>query len=127
MALTLNDYRKQAEKGGDAISARIIKDLQRESRIMDLLSFKSIGGLSVRGVRWQSLPAAAYRKVGTGYTESTGRTEEIQETISMLGGDILVDRVFEKVTDVLEDPVVTQMSMKAESVARVFNDTFGLN
>ena len=124
MALTLNDYLKQAKRGGDAISAAIIEDLIRDSQLMDQLTFKPISGLSATGTRWQSLPSVAFRKIGAGYTESTGRTEQIKETLSILGGDILADTIFEHVKDVIEDPIQTQMKLKAKAMARVFNDYF---
>lgn len=122
MPITLNDYLKQAKTKGDYISQAIIEDLVRDSETMSELSFTSISSLKAKGVRWQTLPSAAFRQVGAGYTEGTGRVEEIEETISILGGDILADRVFEHVKDTLEDPVTTQMKLKAKAVARTFND-----
>lgn len=122
MPITLNDYLKQAKREGDAISASIIEDLIRDSDLMAELSFKPISALEAYGTRWQSLPSTGFRKIGAGYNESTGRTEQIKETLSLLGGDIKADRVFEHVKNVLEDPVLTQMKMKAKSISRNFND-----
>lgn len=122
MAYTLNEYLKLAKKNGDAISATFLSDLQRHSVLMDLLSFKPISGLEAYGQRWQTLPSAAFRNVNAGYTSSEGKTEQIKETLSLLGGDITLDNVFSHVTNVIEDPVTNQIAMKAEAVGRVFND-----
>lgn len=106
------------------INKAFIADLLRYSPIMGEIPFTSIPGLQVSAIRWQTLPSAAFRAIGAGYTEGTGTTENLEETLYALGGDVKVDRLLQKATNVYEDPLVTQMKMKAKAVAFEFNRCF---
>jgi len=121
MAVTLNDWFKQAK---DPLSKGFIADLLRYSDLIGMVPIETVTNLQVRGQRWQTLPGAAFRPVGGTYTESTGTAEEITETLAILGGDVKIDRVLLKATDVIENPLVTQMKMKAKAVAFTFNHYF---
>lgn len=121
MAVTLIDYAKQSK---DPLRKAFIKDLLRYSDLMSIVPFETVPGLQVGGTRWQTLPGAAFRKIGAGYTESTGTTEEIVETLVALGGDVKVDRFLTGNANVVQDPLTTQMQMKAKTVAFKFNDAF---
>jgi len=100
-----------------------ILDLLRYSDLLGSLAFDGVDGLKINGSRWQTLPSAGFRKINGGYTESTGRTEDVQETLSLLGGDVKIDKVAGKIS-AIESPIVTQMKMKSKAVAFQFNDTF---
>jgi len=91
---------------------------------MGEIPFKSYPGLQVSALRWNTLPSAAFRAIGAGYTEGTGTTEPLEETLYALGGDVKVDRLLQKAKNVYEDPLVTQMKMKAKAVAFEFNRCF---
>lgn len=121
MAITLSDYFKQSK---DPMNKAFIADLLRYSPIMGELPFVSIPGMQVSAIRWQTLPSGAFRSIGSGYTEGTGTTENIEESLYALGGDVKVDRLLTKATNVYEDPLVTQMKMKAKAVAFEFNRAF---
>lgn len=121
MAITLSDYFKQSK---DPIHKAFIADLLRYSPIMGEIPFTSVPGMQVSAIRWQTLPSAAFRSIGSGYTEGTGTTENLEETLFALGGDVKVDRLLQKATNVYEDPLVTQMKMKAKAVAFEFNRCF---
>jgi hypothetical protein len=68
------------------------------------------------------MPSAGFRKLGGGYTESTGTVEPFTETLAILGGDFKFDRLANKGT-FYEDPLRTQQEMKTKAVAFQFNDT----
>lgn len=121
MAVTLVDYAKQSK---DPLRKGFIMDLLRFSDLLKIVPFETVDGLSVSGTRWQTLPAAAFRRIGTGYTESTGNVEDIAETLVALGGDVKIDRFLTGNGNVIEDPLTTQMRMKAKAVAFKFNDAF---
>lgn len=121
MAVTLVDYAKQSK---DPLQKGFIMDLLRYSDLLKVVPFRTVEGLQVSGQRWQTLPSAAFRKIGAGYTESTGNVEDIAETLVALGGDVKVDRFLTGNGNVIEDPLVTQMRMKAKAVAFKFNDAF---
>lgn len=121
MSVTLADYAKQSK---DPLQKGFILDLLRYSDLLKLITFETVDGLQVSGTRWQTLPSAAFRKIGAGYTEGTGTTEEVVETLVALGGDVKVDRMLTGNANVIQDPLTTQMNMKAKSVAFKFNDAF---
>lgn len=121
MAVTLNDWFKQSK---DPTAKGFIADLLRASDLMRVVPFKAVPGLQVSGQRWQTLPDVAFRKIGGGYTEGTGNVEEIQETMAIMGGDVKIDRVLKLASNVIENPLETQMKMKAQSIAFKFVDTF---
>lgn len=114
MAVTLIDYAKQSK---DPLRKGFIKDLLRYSDLLGLIPFRTVSGLQVSGTRWQTLPGAAFRKIGAGYTESTGSVEEVSETLVALGGDVKIDNFLTGNGNVIEDPLTTQMRMKAKTVA----------
>jgi hypothetical protein len=116
MASTLVDYMKLVTN--DPLKKGFIADLLRYSDLLRMVPFTSEAGLQVNGQRWQTLPASGYRKVGGGYTESTGTTEPVSETMSVLGGDIKVDKLL------AANQIAIQSRMKAKAVAFQFNDSF---
>lgn len=119
--ISLIDYAKQSK---DPLQKGFILDLLRYSDLLNVVPFETVDGLQVSGLRWQTLPAAAFRRIGNGYTESTGTTEEILETLVALGGDVKVDKFLTGNANVIEDPLSTQMRMKAKAVAFAFNNAF---
>jgi len=121
MAVTLMDYFRQSK---DPIHKAFIADLLRASQLLEQVPFVTLPGLQVSATRWLTMPSVAFRKIGAGYTEGTGKTEQIEETLYALGGDVKIDRVFTKTKNVHQDPLVTQMQMKAKAMAFQFNDSF---
>lgn len=120
MAVTLNEMLKAAKTD---YGAMVIKDLIRMSKLLTVLRFKDVSGLRVVGHRWQTLPATGKRKLGGGYTEATGTLEPVEETLSIYGGDIQIDRIFTKVQSLFMDQLALQTEMLRESIARsVHND-----
>ena len=120
MSVSLNDIAKVST---NPTQKGLILDLLRYSDLLSSLSFDTIEGLQITAKRYQTLPTAGFRQIGGGYTESTGRTEDVPETLALLGGDVKIDKVADKVATV-ESPIVTNMKMKAKAVAFTFNDTF---
>lgn len=121
MAVTLTDYFRQAKS---AEHKGFIADLLRYSPIMGELPFVGTPGLQVSGIRWLTLPSVAFRALNTGYTEGTGRTENVKETLAVLGGDVKIDRILTIAKNVYEDPLTTQLKMKSKALAFAFNDYF---
>lgn len=121
MAVTLNDIAKASKEPSQKA---FILDVLRYSDLMAAIPFQKVDGLKVTDTRWQTMPSAGFRKLNSGYTESTGTTEDVQETLALLGGDVKIDKVGEKIAAKKEKPLVTQMKMKAKAVAFTFNDYF---
>lgn len=121
MTITLADYFKNA-KGPE--HKAFIADLLRFSDLIGVVPFETTSALQISATRWQTVPATAFRAINAGYTESTGNVEQIEETLFALGGDVKVDRLLTIAGNVYQDPLATQMQMKAKSVAFSFNDYF---
>jgi len=121
MAVTLNDYAKQATQ---PLRKGIILNLLRQSDVLAEVPFETVNALSNIAIRWNTLPDAGFRKINAGYTEGGGTTEQITEAVKGLGGDVDFDRVFDKVSNYIEAPRVTQTKMKTKAVASVFNYYF---
>ncbi len=113
MAMTLNDLTRQSKS---PLQKYVLQNLLRDSPLRDLIPFYDVDSLSSIVVRWNTLPSVGHRKVGGGYTESTGKTEQVTEGVYAAGGDILFDRVFDKVKNTIEDPKQTQVNMKIKAI-----------
>lgn len=95
------------------------------SQIMNRTPFEEIAGRAYSYNSEATLPAAAFRAVNAGYTESTGTFSTATESLVILGGDYVVDRFLEKTsTGSIASLVAAQRDMKARSVAAKFSDAF---
>lgn len=121
MTVSLADIAKASK---EPMQKGFILDLLRHSELLAAIPFTGVDGLKVSDARWQTMPSAGFRKLNAGYTESTGTTEDVVETLALLGGDVKIDKVGEKVAVKKEKPLVTQMKMKSKAVAFTFNDYF---
>ena len=117
--LTLNDY---AKLSNDPYQVGMIEDMLRYSDLAKIVPVQDVPGMRLNANRWQTLPGAAFRKFGGGYTESSGTTEQFTETLSILGGDIKFDRLSNKGSFV-EDPIVTAVKMKVQATMFVLNNS----
>lgn len=95
------------------------------SQILNRTPFESIAGRAYSYNSEATLPAAAFRAVNAGYTESTGTFTTATESLAILGGDYVVDRFLEQTsTGSVASLVAAQRDMKARSIAAKFADTF---
>lgn len=95
------------------------------SQIMNRTPFEPIAGRAFSYNSEATLPAAAFRAVNAGYTESTGTFNDATESLSILGGDYVVDRFLEQTsTGSVASLVAAQRDMKARSIAAKFGDSF---
>jgi hypothetical protein len=121
MAVNLIEYFKTAKEG---LEKDFIKDLLRSWDVFGELKFKEIDGLTKDGNRWQTLPTVAFRKLNAGYTASEGTTEDTRETLSLLGGDIIIDRVFARTKAQFKNQLELQKQMLVQALAFKFADAF---
>lgn len=96
----------------------------RNTKIMDLLPFENVDSLRSIAVRWQTLPSVAFRAIGGNYTASEGETEQVWESVYVLGGTVQWDRVFDKVKNTITDMKKLQLDMKLRSLSCTFNNYF---
>lgn len=123
MALTLNEFAKIAKK---PVEKAIILDLLRQSPLLQMIPIDTVSAFQTKSTRWQTLPAAGTRKIGGAYTESTGFTEQVEDTLFAYGGDVSVDRLLLK-ADAVENPLALQAKMKIASIAARINYDFIAN
>lgn len=121
MAVTLADILKAS---ASPMVKGLLMDLLRASDVLSTVILIGVDGLQITDKRWQTLPGAGFRTVNGGYVESSGTTEDVQETLALIGGDVKIDRVADKVKPAVEKPIVTQMKMKSKAVAFTYNDAF---
>ena len=122
MAVTLAHVAKLEDK---PLRKGIIMNLLREGPILEYLPFENVNALTNVAVRWTSLPSVAFRRINTGYTRSEGDVEQVYEAVYGFGGEIELDRVFDKVTgSMIKDPRQLQIEMKTKAMALKFNEYF---
>ena len=121
MAMTL------AEAATVTVDPRLpgVVSVLNTSQIMNRTPFESIAGRAYSYNKEATLPAAAFRAVNAGYTESTGTFATATESLVILGGDYVVDRFLEQTsTGTVASLVAAQRDMKARSIAAKFSDAF---
>lgn len=95
------------------------------SQIINRTPFEEIAGRAYSYNSEATLPAAAFRAVNAGYTESTGTFTTATESLVILGGDYTVDRFLEQTSSgSVASLVAAQRDMKARSVAAKYSDAF---
>jgi hypothetical protein len=121
MAVTLAEA---AETQQDPRLPAIVGQLQ-VSNVMNRVPFENIVGRAFSYNSEATLPAAAFRAVNAGYTESTGTFATATENIVILGGEYVVDRFLEQTSaGTIASLVAAQRNMKARSIAAKWGDTF---
>jgi len=110
----------------EPIKKGVMLNIIREAPLMDTFPFENVSSLRVIAVRWSKLPTGGtWRKMNEGYTSyEQGTVEQVEESLFGFGGDITYDRVLEKVTNTIEDPVTLQIKMKVKALAYGWKDIF---
>lgn len=121
MASTLADFSK-LEK--DPLRKSVMDGLLFNCDVMQYIPWETIGALGTKIVRFQTLPSVGYRSIGEGYAESTGKTEQIAEDVSFLGGNIDVDKALIRANNTIAKERAIQQQMKLKAIAYEFNDKF---
>lgn len=102
----------------------IIMNLLREGPILQYLPFENVNSLTNIAVRWTKLPTVAFRKINAGYTANEGDVDQVWESVYAFGGEISLDRVWDKVGNLIQDPRTLQVAMKSKAMALTFQDYF---
>ena len=112
MAATIVDL---ASTSKDALTAGVAEMFLQYSDPLRWMNYETIGDLRVAMSRIAVLPTVGYRAINGTYTESTGRFEQLEEDLSIIGGDIDIDLQLEgnKSQLVSQESVQTQAKMKA--------------
>lgn len=119
MAYTLAQFAKLET---DYLKKFVMLNLLREAKAMELIPWENVNSLRSAATRWRVLPTVAFRAINGSYTPNEGDTEQVWESVYLLGGEIQFDRVFKKVTNTIVDPYKQQTEMKTKAMALTFND-----
>lgn len=121
MAMTLADAQTVAP---DPRIPGVLRVLNT-SNVLNRTPFESVEGGAFTYNQEATLPAAAFRAVNAGYTESTGTHTTATETLVILGGEYVVDRYLERTrSGGIGSLIAEQRDMKARSVAAKWSDAF---
>jgi len=112
MALTL----VEAAKGESNLFMRgVIETFIEDQRLMQIVPFRGIQG-SADGIEQEAvLPDAATRAVNEAFTPSTGRTQEVIQSLKIYGGDIGIDPFILKTKG--RDKAASQTAMKIKAIS----------
>lgn len=104
----------------------IIVNIIRDAQIFEKIPFENVSSLRVIGTRWSKLPTGgSWRRMNAGFTPSQeGTVEQVSESLFGFGGEITYDRVIEKLTNMIEDPITLQTKMKIKVLAYQWKDQF---
>ncbi len=91
MALTLIDAAKMAMGRDETLLATVMELYARSSDLLQYLPFENISGNALTFNREATLPTAGFRGLNEAYTEGTGKTDRITESLAIAGGDLDVD------------------------------------
>lgn len=121
MALTLLEAEKYST---DVLRRGVIETFARNSVIFELLPFMEISGNSYAYNQEQTLPGIAFRGVNEAYVESAGIVNQASERLTILGGDVDVDRFLAQTRGNINDLRAIQTEMKSKALALEWTRTF---
>ena len=108
----------------DPLIKAVAMTLIEESQPMKYIPWENIGALYKKMLRVQDLPSVGRRKLNATWDSATGTTEPLEEGISLIGGNIDVDKEMAEGNQTIEDLRRLHTIMKTEALAYEFNDSF---
>lgn len=121
MAMTLADA---AALSNNQRLTGVVETLMVSTTVLDRLPFEPVTGNAYEYDQEATLPAAAFRAVNAGYTESTGTTAKATESLVILGGEYVVDRFLQQTRGNLVNLLDQQQRMKTKSINAKYSDAF---
>ena len=121
MAMTLADA---AALSNNQRQTSVVESLMVSTTVLDRLPFETVTGNAFEYDQEATLPAAAFRAVNAGHTESTGTTAKATESLVILGGEYVVDRFLQQTRGNLVNLLDEQQRMKTKSINAKYSDTF---
>jgi len=113
----------EAAKGeNDPFTRGVIETFIEDQRLLQILPFRGILG-SADGITQEAvLPDAAVRGVNEAFVRSTGRIEEIIQSLKIYGGDIGIDPFILKTKG--QDQATRQIAMKIKAISNLWVSDF---
>ncbi len=114
MALLLEEASKLS---GDMLQRGVVETIIKESPVLQMLPFMTIGGNSYKYTQENTLGSADFYGANATWTESTATFTQQSSTLAILGGDADVDNFIRRTTSNLQDQRAIQVAKKAKAVA----------
>lgn len=121
MALTLKEA---ALLSTDTLQRGVIEMFSRSSAVLELLPFMTISGNSYKYNQEGTLPDIEFRDINEGYTESSGTVVQKTESLSIMGGDVDVDKFIAQTLGNVNNQRAVQTNMKTKKLAKEFTKQF---
>ncbi len=119
--LTLVEFAKECK---DPLVKGVADTLWKESDPMKYIPWETIGALYKKMLRIQNLPSVSRRKLNAVWSSSTGTTEPITEGISIVGGNVDLDKEMVEGNQTIVNARILHQIMKVTAIAYDFNDNF---
>lgn len=120
MAMTLVEAAKA--ETGDVKRAAIIEQYARSSDLLQVLPFENIAGNALKYNREETLPGVGFRNVNEGFSEDVGVLNPLTETLSIVGGDLDVDKFILQTIGSGQRGI--RVGMKVKALAHRFTECF---
>jgi len=112
--LTLVEFAKICK---DPLVKGVADTLWQESHPMKFIPWETINSLYKKMVRIQTLPSVSRRKLNATWSSSTGTTEPITEGLSIVGGNIDLDKELVEGNQTIENVRSLHTLMKTKAMA----------
>jgi len=119
--LTLVEFAKECN---EPLVKFVADTLWHESDPMKYIPWETIGRLYKKMLRIQDLPSVSRRKLNAAWTSSTGTTEPLTEGLSIIGGNVDLDKELVEDNQTIENIRTLHTTMKVTAMAYEFNDSF---
>ncbi len=119
--LTLVEFAKECK---EPLVKLVADTLWHESEPMKYIPWETIGTLYKKMLRIQSLPSVSRRKINAAWSSSTGKTEPLTEGLSIIGGNVDLDKEQVEGNQTIEDVRTFHLKMKVTAMSYEFNDSF---
>jgi hypothetical protein len=108
----------------DTLQRGVVSIFAQTSPVIELLPFMTIAGNSYQYNQEETLPNVDFRKVGDGYTPSSGTVKQKQESLMILGGDVDVDKFVAQTLGNINNQRAVQTNLKSKAIAKTFSQVF---
>lgn len=119
--LTLVEFAKEQQ---EPLIKMVADTLWHESDPMKYIPWETTGRLYKKMLRIQDLPSVSRRKLNAAWSSSTGTTEPVTEGLSLVGGNIDLDKEMVEGNQPIENVRTLHTLMKTTAMAYEFNDNF---
>lgn len=121
MALTLIEMAKGMK---DKVTAGLLLDFARQSSVMEMVSFEDTNSFVNKQWKVTSVTDAVNRSIGESYTETKDSFTPVSDGISLVGGQIDVDRALLLPTNRELDPYAENLMLQAQRYRYKFMSDF---